>query len=623
VVAALSDGTVSTFSAVGGAWVAASGYTGIAKARGGLGFTLGVNASGQLFARGANYAGQLGNGNTSPATGVVTVPGMTNVSAVVVGAVNPSVIALKTDGSLWFWGADTLGESGDGAAVGSSVPLAVNIPAAVREVAAGDRFSLALDVNGVVWAWGDNGGAGIGIDFVNRSTPVPILVSLISTVQGIAAGGPGLALFLLVDGTIYVGGTLMPGVVYQYPIGIPAFGNVVGIAAGTSAYALTASGTLYALGVNASGELGNGTTTSSITPVVVQGITGSITKIAAAAGRAGAVTADGKVWSWGGAPLGNGSAGGSLTAVQVSGIADAAAVSVGAAGSMVRRTNGSLVAWGDLGLSDGASQNVLAPYPVAFHEPVMSAHLGRGNNLGHIIGATGLGWGFGTYPTISNASAAIGDGTYVPRARPVVLLANAGGGNIDTNNWYFDFVPASAETVPAAATPKMLGVSQLFGSDGGLAFDATIKYKSADFGKNVNNYVFGLVPPAFFNYVKSALAPKSQAKVAAAAKDGGFLLVQLTPEGWTDVSGQLLAFSSGVASAVGGATNILNGVPAPSLAGARFCVGYGESSNSMLSFQALREVLLLPGASSNTSGVPCVLSGVYVDGPRGRRSVPM
>src|SRR6185436_3661251 len=99
----------------------------------------------------------------------------------------------------------------------------------------------------------------------------------------------------------------------------------------------------------------------------------------------------------------------------------------------------------------------------------------------------------------------------------------------------------------------------------------------------------------------AALSPTGQAKVKAAAKAGEFVLAQLTPSGWMAVTSQLIASSTGTANAAGGAMNILNGVPASQLAGSRFCIGYGETSGSMLTFESLREVLLLPGASQNLS----------------------
>jgi alpha-tubulin suppressor-like RCC1 family protein len=249
------------------------------------------------------------------------VPGLGATTMVAAGALYPSVLALKADGTVWFWGADTLGESGDGGQVTSSVPLLVPIAATIRQVAAGDRYSFALDTNGDVWAWGDNSGGALSNTGINRSTAARTSVR---NVQAIAAGGPGLVVYLQSDGTIRKAGAKANIGNNVDPIFVPGLANIVAIAAGEdTAYALRSDNTLFAFGGGSSGELGNNTTAFSTTPVAVQGITGAVSRIAAAKNRAGAVTADGKVWTWGAAPLGNGSNSGSATAVQVTGITDA------------------------------------------------------------------------------------------------------------------------------------------------------------------------------------------------------------------------------------------------------------------------------------------------------------
>jgi hypothetical protein len=132
----------------------------------------------------------------------------------------------------------------------------------------------------------------------------------------------------------------------------------------------------------------------------------------------------------------------------------------------------------------------------------------------------------------------------------------------------------------------------------------------------LDNYVLARVPPSFLDLVKPAPGVSASGKLAKmATQAGGFIFVQLTPNGWSDVNGQLIAYSQSVGTAAGGATNILNGIDTTLLAGSSFCVGYGESAQSMLTSQALREVLAIPGASSTLSGLPCVLSGVYLSGP--------
>jgi alpha-tubulin suppressor-like RCC1 family protein len=69
--------------------------------------------------------------------------------------------------------------------------------------------------------------------------------------------------------------------------------------------ALTNAGAVYAWGYNGAGELGNGTTNSSSTPVLTTGLSGvSVTAIAAGAQHSLAVTSTGAVYTWGFNPYG-------------------------------------------------------------------------------------------------------------------------------------------------------------------------------------------------------------------------------------------------------------------------------------------------------------------------------
>ncbi len=612
-VVARADGTVAEFHAASAAWTTEPGFAGIARVSFGPDLLFGIDGGGQLYGIGGNTSGELGLGDNAARNSAVAVPGFAATTQVATSAIFPSVLALKSDGSVWFWGADTLGQSGDGSAIGSSVPLPVSIPTRIKDVATGERFSVALDVDGNVWGWGDNSLGAFGSSLVSRSSPT--LVPGISDVRKIAAGSRGLVLYLKNDGTVWKSGTLpgFPG--STDPMQVSGLANVVAIEAGTSAYALRSDGVVFAWGMNSFGELGNGSTTSSATPVAITGISGAVAQLAAGANRAAAITSGDKVWTWGSGLLGNGTSSGSATPVEVPGIADAADIALGAASTMVRRTGGGLYAWANTGLDDATSQNTLLPYAVAFFQPVQLIALGAGHNVGFIVGSGGLVWGFG-FQNTSTIKAVIGDGSYVARKRPVVVHAANGAGSVDSNDWYFDLDASSAETIPAASVPRSVGLTQLYGSESGLSLQSTVKYKSADIGRKVNNYVLAQVPAEFFGLVKNAPGTPSIAQLKRKARGkAGVVLAMLTPAGWTNSSGQLIAYSQATANAAGSAVNILNGINAQLIPGSRFCIGYGESSGGMLSAQSLTEVLSLEGAASSESGVPCVLTGLYVDGP--------
>jgi hypothetical protein len=56
---------------------------------------------------------------------------------------------------------------------------------------------------------------------------------------------------------------------------------------------------LYGFGSNYYGELGDGTTTGSLSPVLVTGLPGTVKQVAAGFQMSGAVMPDGTVWTWG------------------------------------------------------------------------------------------------------------------------------------------------------------------------------------------------------------------------------------------------------------------------------------------------------------------------------------
>jgi len=105
-----------------------------------------------------------------------------------------------------------------------------------------------------------------------------------------------------------------------------------------------ATGTGKAWGSNSQGQLGNGTTSGSTTPVDVSDLTG-ITALGAGAEHSLAVKSDGTARAWGqnnNGELGDGTTTDRLTPVQVSGITGATAVAGGTAHSLVLKSNGTV-----------------------------------------------------------------------------------------------------------------------------------------------------------------------------------------------------------------------------------------------------------------------------------------
>ncbi|MBI5561933.1 MAG: hypothetical protein HY894_03635, partial [Deltaproteobacteria bacterium] len=77
------------------------------------------------------------------------------VTPMVDGGTYHSVL-LNADGTVWAWGANWYGQLGDGTTTDRLTPVQVSGLTGVVGVAAGYYHSLAVNADGTVWAWGYN-----------------------------------------------------------------------------------------------------------------------------------------------------------------------------------------------------------------------------------------------------------------------------------------------------------------------------------------------------------------------------------------------------------------------------------------------------------------------------------
>jgi len=136
--------------------------------------SLAIDESGGLWAWGNNGEGRLGDGsNTARNAPVAIKPDMKFIA---VSAGTSHSLAVDAYGGLWAWGNNGEGRLGDGSSGGQrSSPVLIRPDLTFAAVSAGDQHSLAIDINGGLWAWGYNNRYQLGDGTtMNRNTPVRI-----------------------------------------------------------------------------------------------------------------------------------------------------------------------------------------------------------------------------------------------------------------------------------------------------------------------------------------------------------------------------------------------------------------------------------------------------------------
>ncbi|WP_018223806.1 RCC1-like domain-containing protein [Salinispora pacifica] len=306
----LGDGTTTTSSTpVAVDMPSGTTITAVAAA---VGHSLALTSAGAVLAWGLNDLGQLGDGTTTTSSTPVAVdmPSGTTITAVAAGGFHS--LALTSAGTVLAWGFNAFGQLGDGTTTDSSTPVVVDVPSGttITAVAAGDSHSLALTSAGTVLAWGFNGAGQLG-DGTTTDSSTPVVVDVPSGTTITAVGtGRFHSLAVASAGTVLAWGfnafgQLGDGTTTNRStpvvVDVPSGTTITAVAAGRSySLALASAGAVLAWGLNDLGQLGDGTTTDSSTPVVVDVPSGTtITAVAAGGFHGLALASAGTVLAWG------------------------------------------------------------------------------------------------------------------------------------------------------------------------------------------------------------------------------------------------------------------------------------------------------------------------------------
>jgi alpha-tubulin suppressor-like RCC1 family protein len=140
-----------------------------------------------MWAWGNNSDGRLGDGTVVNKSSPVQIGGLTNWYQVSGGGSHTA--AIKTDGTMWTWGRNiTFGQLGDGTVVSRSSPVQIGALTNWSQVSAGFTHTASVKTDGTLWAWGANSQGQLGIGtIVYKSSPIQV-GALTSWLQ-ISAGG--------------------------------------------------------------------------------------------------------------------------------------------------------------------------------------------------------------------------------------------------------------------------------------------------------------------------------------------------------------------------------------------------------------------------------------------------
>jgi alpha-tubulin suppressor-like RCC1 family protein len=440
-----------------------------------------VAADGSVFGWGLNTSGQLGNNSLTTLTKPTPVRPAGALSGKTVTPTAYSLggsysMAFDSTGQVAVWGTNNSGQLGISNLESFTTPVALLgrdlNSKTFAQVAAGEDFVAALSSDGVVFTWGGNtsGQLGSGAWGTPSNVGAPIAGGALKTSSVSLTGGSVVSGSLqvsvasttgLVPGLAVTGTHIPPGATVTSVTNATTFQLSQAPTASATGLALSASGQtalpavtelgvghrhvlavaggrLYAWGDNNNSALGDGSTTTRPTPVLVSGgsLAGKVVaKVAGGFGHSLAIDSSGTLYAWGynvSGQLGDGSGTTRSTPVAVTGAVTGGALAGRVVTAIAAAANGSFAlagslayAWGDNGLGQlGDGTNISRPTPVA----VSTAGVLSGKNLTHIAAgfnhvvvrsSDGLLFAWG-----QNDRGQLGNGTTAASTVPVAVKMN-------------------------------------------------------------------------------------------------------------------------------------------------------------------------------------------------------
>jgi alpha-tubulin suppressor-like RCC1 family protein len=333
----------------------------VSSAAAGERHTCAVDTGGNLLCWGNNWFGQVGDGTTSHKNSPVLIAS----GFLYVSAGWRHTCAVKQDGSLWCWGRNMEGQIGDGNNPGSDDcstwdfgndcnKFPTYIASDVTAVSVGARHTCATKQNGSLWCWGDNNWGQLGNGTrVRKTTPYPVITPAGALSISV---GRGYSCAIKTDGSLWCWGNNSSGQLgngesgwdssyLPSQVSPPMLSDVsfVSLGGGHSC-AIKIDGSLWCWGNNWSGQVGDGTTTERVYPVLVAN---NVLTASLGESHTCAIKQDRSLWCWGAnwyGQVGVGPLGNVFSPVEV--MQDVLTVSAGYYHTCAIKIDGTLWCWG-------------------------------------------------------------------------------------------------------------------------------------------------------------------------------------------------------------------------------------------------------------------------------------
>ena len=267
-----------------------------------------IVSGGSVKCWGDSYEGKLGNGASGfTVNQPITVLNL-GLPAIDLSLGNSHGCAILNDGSMKCWGYSSSAQLWDGINSENFIPTAVQgLGESANAISAGDDFECAVLASGSIKCWGSNSFGSLG-DGTLTSSHSPVSVANLSGTATAVVSGHLHSCALISNGSINCWGQNLYGGLgdnsttdRRSAVSVSSLGGTAtAMTAGDyHTCALMSDGTVKCWGRNNSGQLGDNTTTTRITPVTVQSLGGTAVAIKASSNKTCALLNDSTVKCWG------------------------------------------------------------------------------------------------------------------------------------------------------------------------------------------------------------------------------------------------------------------------------------------------------------------------------------